>query len=113
LRAAADAARRSDDRGVDDGVDLGRLQDFDDQRVADVGANELRASQLDGGFLEIDADYRGDVRVLLQALSQPSSEETRDPGDQDSLASQNENLPKRLRSSRSVRIVEPGRPLKR
>ena len=71
---------------MDNRVDLGGLQDFDDERVADVGADELGALELDGGLLEIDADDRLDAGVLLEALSETTSQEAGDPRYQDALS---------------------------
>ena len=64
---AAGAQRRGHDVQVDDGVDLGGLQDLHDERVADVGADVLGALQVDLGLVEVDADDVLDVGVAAPA----------------------------------------------
>lgn len=76
---------------MNDRIDLGRLQDLDDERVADVRSHELGPGELDLGFLEVDADDAGDIRVLLESLSKAAAEEAGDPGDEDALAGQKDS----------------------
>src|SRR5205807_7024210 len=75
LRTSACASRRRDNGGVYEGVDFGRLQDLNDQRVSDVRAHELRARQLDTGRLEVDAENLADVGVLLESAREMPAEE--------------------------------------
>jgi hypothetical protein len=75
---------------VDDRVDLGGLDDPGDQRVADVGPDELGALEVEVGLLQVDADDRLDIGVGLEPLGEPATEVAGDAGDQDALTHRQE-----------------------
>ena len=75
--------RVDDQARVDDGVDLGRLDDAADERVRVGDAHELRAAQLDLRRPAVDADDRLDLRARLERLRQPAAPVGRQPGDED------------------------------
>ena len=74
-----------DQPGVDDGVDLGRLDDPADERVRVGDLDELGAQQLDLRRAPVDADDRLDLGVALERLGDPAAPVGRQAGDQDPL----------------------------
>ena len=80
-----------DQAGVDDGVDLGRVDDPPQQRVVRADADVLGAVQLARRVLGRDADDRLDGVVLFEHLGQPAAPVAGEAGDQDSHPSHTES----------------------
>src|SRR6266511_262618 len=89
----ADPGGRGDDVQVDEGVRLGCLEHFDDQRVPDVGSDEFGSLQVHLRLFDVDAHDRFDLVVPFQPLGELGREVTRDSGDQDALAHPGEPTP--------------------
>ena len=74
------------DRGVHDRVDPGPGDDLADERAADVGADELGASEQfqvgPPGRCGVHADHAVDGRIGGQAAGQPATQVLADAGDQ-------------------------------
>ena len=88
-RASAGARRVGRRRGVHHGVDVAVADDLGDERVTDVGADELRAAHPAQQILarrdRVDGDDVVDQRVLRQPGGQIPAEEPARPGDQHDL----------------------------
>ena len=92
--------------GVHDGVDVAVADDLGDERIADVGADELGpphpAQQILARRDRIDRDHVIDQRILRQTRGQITAQESAGTGDQNDL-----RIVDRVTGVRSVRVGRP------
>jgi hypothetical protein len=83
---------------VDDGVDLGRLDDPAQQRVLVPHPHVFGALELDGRVVGVDADDRLDVGLAFERLGDPAAPVRREAGDEDAAGVHPNQIDRRLAS---------------
>ncbi len=78
-RPAARARGGGRDAHVDDRVDLRRRDHLGDDRVADVGADELRAAEVGARRDDVDADHSVDAGLVVEQPDEVAAQVSGDP----------------------------------